>query len=79
MPPGKRFASRRAAPARGRRPSVGLRPCKACGRELGNAGDVGWECDCGVTVCAAPECIEEYFKYVAGREATRCLRCGNIL
>jgi hypothetical protein len=52
--------------------------CRACERELKLPSDVGWECECGVVVCAAPECIEEYFRFVADGEATRCLTCGLV-
>jgi hypothetical protein len=42
-------------------------------------GEVGWECECGAIVCAQEECVAEYFKFVAGGEATRCLTCGQVL
>ena len=53
--------------------------CRACERELGHPGDIGWECECGVVVCADEECVTEYFKFVAGGEGTRCLTCGALL
>jgi hypothetical protein len=53
--------------------------CQACERELIQAADIGWECECGVIVCAQDECIAEYFKFVAGGEGTRCLSCGALL
>jgi len=53
--------------------------CKACGRELTAPGDIGWECECGVVVCSQEECVSEYFRFVAGGEATRCLTCGAVL
>ncbi len=52
--------------------------CRACGRSLEVASEVGWECECGVRVCGNPECIEEWFKSVADGEATRCLGCGLV-
>jgi hypothetical protein len=39
---------------------------------------VGWECECGAVVCPDPDCFDEYFKQVAGGEATRCLTCGLV-
>jgi hypothetical protein len=53
--------------------------CQACARELVAPKDVGWECECGVRVCTREDCIAEYFRFVAGGEATRCLTCGAIL
>jgi hypothetical protein len=61
------------------RPDDAPRQCKACGRALDAPGDVGWECDCGVVVCTQDECVSEYFRFVAGGEATRCLACGAVL
>jgi hypothetical protein len=29
-------------------------------------------------VCADPDCFEEFFKHVAGGEATRCRTCGLV-
>ncbi len=58
--------------------SAAARRCRACERELLAPQDLGWECGCGVAVCAEPVCIEEYFKFVADGEATRCLTCGNV-
>ena len=52
--------------------------CRACGRGLETPSDVGWECECGAVVCGDPECIAEWFKPVAGGEATRCLTCGLV-
>ena len=46
---------------------------------LAEARDVGWECECGVIVCAQEECVQEYFRFVADGEATRCLSCGAVL
>jgi len=57
----------------------GVRRCRSCERELKQPGDVGWECDCGVVVCAEEACVAEYFKFVAGGEETRCLTCGALL
>lgn len=53
--------------------------CRACDRELRAPADVGWECECGVVVCAEPDCFGEYFKLVADGEATRCLTCGLVM
>jgi hypothetical protein len=53
--------------------------CLACARDLANPSDIGWECDCGVVVCAREECIALYFRFIAGGEATRCLSCGAVL
>jgi len=53
--------------------------CQACERTLTSPGDVGWECECGVIVCTTEECVSEYFRFVAGGEATRCLSCGAVL
>jgi hypothetical protein len=39
---------------------------------------VGWECECGAVVCPDPDCFDEYFKQVAGGEATRCRTCGLV-
>ena len=55
------------------------RVCRGCQKLLQTPGDVGWECRCGVVVCTQEGCVEEYFKFVAGGEATRCLSCGEIL
>jgi hypothetical protein len=52
--------------------------CRNCGRALASQLDVGWECDCGVLVCSDPDCFAEWFKHVAGGEATRCLTCGLV-
>jgi hypothetical protein len=60
------------------RPAGPPRACRSCGRPLGGPGDIGWECDCGVLVCAEAECFEEYFKTVAGGEGTRCRTCGLV-
>ena len=67
--------------ARGREStsSTTARRCRACERELASPGDIGWECECGAVVCAADECVTEYFKFVAGGEGTRCLSCGALL
>ena len=51
--------------------------CQACGAEL-ERGAAGWECDCGVAVCGESACFDEYFKHVAGGEATRCFTCGAV-
>jgi hypothetical protein len=56
----------------------GGRRCRACEKPLLAPGDVGWECECGVAVCADPTCFEEYFKLLAGGEATRCRSCGVV-
>jgi hypothetical protein len=53
------------------------RPCASCGEET-EPSKVGWECDCGVVVCSEAGCFEEYFKHVAGGEATRCFTCGTV-
>ena len=55
------------------------RTCRACQRTMRTPGEVGWECDCGVVVCTSEECVSEYFRFVAGGEATRCLTCGAVL
>jgi len=55
------------------------RRCRACGQELRSPGEIGWECDCGVIVCTQEECVTEFFRFVAGGEATRCLSCGAVL
>ena len=52
--------------------------CRACGREIREPAAVGWECECGVVVCTETECFGEYFKQVAGGEATRCRTCGLV-
>jgi len=52
--------------------------CRACARVLPSPDDLGWECECGVVVCPEPECFEEFFKQVAGGEATRCRTCGLV-
>jgi hypothetical protein len=52
--------------------------CRACSRALATPRDFGWECECGVVICTDPDCFEEYFKPVAGGEATRCLSCGLL-
>ena len=54
-----------------------LPKCRNCDRELA-APEVGWECECGIVVCAEPACFDEYFKVVAGGEATRCRTCGLV-
>lgn len=56
-----------------------LGSCRTCGRELLVPTDIGWECECGVIVCALEECINEHFRGVADGEAMRCLSCGAIL
>jgi hypothetical protein len=53
--------------------------CKACGRDLTSPGSIGWECECGIVVCSHDECTNEYFRFIADGEATRCLACGAIL
>jgi hypothetical protein len=61
-------------------PSHGVaasRKCPNCGRDLTPA-EVGWECECGIVVCADSSCFDEYFKVVAGGEATRCRTCGLV-
>lgn len=55
------------------------RRCRACEGELRTPGEVGWECECGVVVCAEIACFEEYFKLVADGEATRCRTCGLVM
>jgi hypothetical protein len=57
--------------------AAGPRKCRNCGRELA-ASEVGWECECGIVVCEDPVCFDEYFKAVAGGEATRCRTCGLV-
>jgi hypothetical protein len=52
--------------------------CRNCGRPLASPAEVGWECECGVRVCQDPDCFAEWFKQVAGGEATRCLACGLV-
>lgn len=52
--------------------------CRNCGRTLAGPAEVGWECECGIRVCFEPECFAEWFKPVAGGEATRCLGCGLV-
>ena len=52
--------------------------CRNCGRSLAGPTDVGWECECGLRVCTDPDCFAEWFKHVAGGEATRCLTCGLV-
>jgi hypothetical protein len=54
-----------------------LRRCRACERELAPA-EVGWECECGIVVCGDAACFDEFFKAVAGGEATRCRTCGLV-
>ena len=54
------------------------RRCRGCARELRAPADVGWECECGTVVCPDPDCFEEFFKQVAGGEATRCFTCGLV-
>jgi hypothetical protein len=54
------------------------RRCKGCERELRTPSDVGWECECGAVVCGDPDCFDEFFKQVAGGEATRCRTCGLV-
>lgn len=72
-------APRKGAPSSGRAPEPGPpRRCRNCRRGLPLAGEVGWECECGVAVCTEPECFAEYFRLVAGGEATRCLSCGLL-
>ena len=73
-----------APPRRARKPAAvatprPAAPCRSCGRPLAAPSDVGWECQCGVVVCTTDSCIEDYFKFVAKGEATRCLSCGEIL
>jgi hypothetical protein len=53
------------------------RLCQSCHDALDPA-HTGWECECGVAVCDDPSCFEEYFKHVAGGEATRCFTCGIV-
>jgi hypothetical protein len=55
-----------------------VRRCRGCQRELRQPSDVGWECECGAVVCPDPDCFDEYFKQVAGGEATRCRTCGLV-
>ncbi len=55
-----------------------MRRCQSCGREMRLPAEVGWECECGVAVCLEPACFDDYFKVVAGGEATRCLTCGLV-
>ena len=52
--------------------------CRNCRRLLGPQAEVGWECECGIAVCTDPDCFQEWFKHVAGGEATRCLTCGLL-
>ena len=52
--------------------------CRNCGRSLSGPAEVGWECECGVRVCGDADCFQEWFKEVAGGEATRCLTCGLV-
>jgi hypothetical protein len=52
--------------------------CRNCGRILAGPAEVAWECECGIRVCADPDCFEEWFKPVAGGEAIRCLTCGLV-
>ena len=52
--------------------------CRACAREVTSPSDLGWECECGVVVCADPACYEEYFKWVGGGEGVRCRTCGVV-
>jgi len=54
------------------------RRCRGCARELPAPADVGWECECGAVVCPDPDCFQEFFKQVAGGEATRCFTCGLV-
>ena len=54
------------------------RRCRNCGSALATPPDVGWECECGIVVCTEPGCFDEYFKTVAGGEATRCRTCGLV-
>ena len=54
------------------------RRCRGCARELRAPADVGWECECGAVVCPDPDCFQEFFKQVAGGEATRCFTCGLV-
>ena len=54
------------------------RRCRACERALEGPADLGWECECGVVVCANPGCMDEYFKTVAGGEGIRCRSCGLV-
>jgi hypothetical protein len=70
--------ARKVARERPAQPQV-VRRCRGCDRELASPSDVGWECECGVVVCSESVCIEEYFKFVAGGEATRCLSCGLLM
>jgi hypothetical protein len=55
------------------------RRCRSCRRDLAELADVGWECECGVAVCAEPECFADWFKLVGGGEETRCLSCGQLV
>ena len=57
--------------------TAALRKCRGCERELAPA-EVGWECECGIVVCSDPACLDEFFKAVAGGEATRCRTCGLV-
>ena len=52
--------------------------CRNCGRSLTAPTDVGWECECGIRVCGDEDCFAEWFRHVAGGEATRCLSCGLV-
>jgi hypothetical protein len=52
--------------------------CRNCRQVLGTQAEVGWECECGIAVCADADCFQEWFKQVAGGEATRCLTCGLV-
>lgn len=59
--------------------SASVLTCRACERTLTQAREVGWECGCGVVVCAQDECTSEYFRFIADGEATRCLSCSAVL
>jgi molybdopterin/thiamine biosynthesis adenylyltransferase len=54
------------------------RSCQACRKPLLSPADAGWECECGVLVCADADCYEDYFKTVAGGEGVRCRTCERV-
>jgi hypothetical protein len=60
------------------RPAEPSRRCRACARGITGPSDPGWECECGVVVCADAACYEEYFKWVGGGEGVRCRTCGLV-
>ena len=72
----------RGARTREREPRVACVPaasrCRSCSHALESPGEYGWECECGIVVCMDRDCFEQYFKPVAGGEATRCLTCGLL-